>query len=194
MKVKQFIEEFEAKKIQNTKVNEHAVSQYLRNTLEIKHYLPFAEKRELCVRVLNACNTRENSGFVKVDSVARYITFTLFIISAYTNLEFSAGENNDFDALDEYDMLCRADLLNPILNEIGGEYTTCNNLLNMMMSDIVENNNTIENIIGMTISKFGDSLDNLIAVIADKVESMELDLSQIDIDKYQGVLDLIPKK
>ena len=188
MKVQNFIDDFKSSKVVNSQIKPNAVGEYIKKTLEVKDYVPFAEKRELCVQVLNACNTKDDSGLIKVDSVSRYIIFTLSIISKYTNLEFSSGED-EIDSLDEYDMLCQADLLNPILDVIGAEYTTCNNMLNMMMDDIVSNNNTIENVISTVLSKLGDSVDGFIDVISDKVESMNLDLSQIDIDKYKGLIE-----
>jgi hypothetical protein len=194
MKILELVKEFKDKRIMNTKINEHAVSDYLKNTLEIKDYVPFAEKRELCANVLNACNQKTSNGLVKVDSVSRYIVFTLSVISKYTNLEFSSGEDSEFDSLDEYDMLCQAGLLNPILEVIGDEYATCNNILNMMMDDIVANNNTVENVVANVLGKVGKSVDGLIDVLADKVEDLELDLSQIDINKYKGLIEMFIQK
>lgn len=193
MKINEFIENFKNTKVENTKMVPDAVAKYIKKELEVKDYVSFVEKRELCANVLNACNTREDNGLIKVDSVSRYIIFTLSIISKYTNLEFSSGED-DFDSLDEYDMLCQAGLLNQILDVIGGEYVTCNNILNMMMEDIISNNNTVENVVGTILGNVGDSVDNLIAVFADKVESMELDLDQIDINKFSGLIDMFTKK
>lgn len=195
MKINEFINEFKAKKIMNTQIAPNAVSEYIKKTLEVKDYIPFAEKREFCERVLNACNHRDkNSGLVKVDSVTRYIVFTISILSTYTNLEFSSGKDTEFDSLDEYDMLCQADLLNPILDVIGEEYTTCNNLLNMMMTDIVANNNTVENVLDNASVKLVKSIDRFIDVLADKVEELNLDLSQIDINKFQGLISKLIKK
>ena len=194
MKIAEFIEGFKAKKIQNTQIAPNAVNEYIKKTLEVKDYLPFVEKRQLCARVLEACNTKDDSGLVKVDSVSRYIIFTISILSTYTNLEFSSDEDDEFDSLDEYDMLCQNDLLNPIFDVIGPEYATCNNLLNMMMADIIANNNTIENIVGTTTKKTLEIIDYFVKRLADKVESLNLDLSQIDTDKYKGILDLLPKK
>ena len=91
-------------------------------------------------------------------------------------------------------MLCRSGLLNPILDVIGGEYTTCNNILNMMMSDIETNNNTIENVLATVLGRFGDSVDGLIDILANKVESLNLDLNQIDIDKYKGLIEMFTQK
>lgn len=194
MTIQNFIKEFNEKKVINTQIAPNAVAEYLKKTLEIKDYVPFAEKRELCANVLNACNTRGNSGLVKVDSVSRYITFTLAILSTYTNLEFSSGEDTEFDSLDEYDMLCQADLLNPILDVIGEEYVTCNNILNMMMSDIVANNNTVENVVATILGDLGESVDDFINVLAEKVKLLNLDLNQIDINKYKGLIELFTLK
>ena len=194
MKIAEFIENFKAKKITNTNIAPDAVSKYLKKELEIKDYIPFADKRELCAKVLSACNTKTSSGLVRVDSVSRYITFTVSIISKYSNLEFSSGENSEFDTLDEYDMLCQADLLNPILDVIGEEYATCNNILNMMMADIVANNNTIESVVGHTLGRLSLSIDGLIDALVEKVEDMELDFNQIDIDKYKGLLEMFTQK
>lgn len=189
MTITTFIENFNKTKPENTKVNPNAVGNYIKKELEIKDYLPFAEKRELCARVLEACNTMDTeSGLVKVDSVTRYIVFTVSILSTYTNLEFSSGED-DIDSLDEYDMLCQSGLLNPILDVIGEEYMSCNNMLNMMMDDIMTNNNTMENVVGKVLSRFEYSLDDFIAVLADKVESLNIDLNQIDINKILGLID-----
>lgn len=193
MKISEFVKNFIDKKVMNTAINQNAVSDYLKKELEVKDYVPFAEKRDLCARVLEACNTKDDSGLVKVDSISRYILFTIAIISKYTNLEFSSGEE-EVDSLDEYDMLCQNNLLNPILDIIGGEYVTCNNMLNMMMDDIVSNNNTVENVVGTVLGKFSDSLDELVSALANKVESMNLDLSQIDIDKYSGLIERLTQK
>lgn len=193
MKINEFIEAYKAKRFMVTKNGAEEMIAYLKKELEIKEYLPFAEKRELCKTVIDACNTRDG-GLIKVDSVSRYIIFTITVISKYTNLEFSSGEDEEYDSLDEYDMLCQNRLLNPILSVIGEEYETCNHLLNMMMDDVIANNNTVEAVLGHALGKVTDSLDGLIGALAEKVEEMELDFSQIDFDKYKGLLDLLPKK
>jgi hypothetical protein len=194
MMIKEFVDNYKAKKFMATKNGVDEKVEYLRKELGLKEYIPFADKRELCTEVVEACCTKKG-GLVKIDSVTRYIIFTISIISKYTNLEFSSGE--EYDSLDEYDMLCEAGLLNPILALIGEEYTTCNNMLNMMMDDIITNNNTVEAVFGHALGKVSDSIDDLISVFAEKVEEMELDLSQIDfdkLDKLKGLLDLVPKK
>lgn len=167
MTIKEFVDAYKAKRFMTvTKSGVDEKIEYFKKELEIKEYIPFADKRELCKKVIDACCTKEN-GFVKVDSVTRYIIFTISVIAKYTNLEFSSGE--EYDSLDEYDMLCENGLLNPILAIIGDEYATCNNILNMMMEDVISNNNTVEAVFGHALCKVSDSLDDLIGAFADKV-------------------------
>lgn len=191
MNVKEFCDSYKAKVFAKTKNGIDEKVEYLKTNLDVKDYIPFADKRELCTAVIDACCTKDG-GLIKVDSVSRYIVFTISVISAYTALEFSSGE--EYDSLDEYDMLCEAGLLNPILALIGDEYATCNNMLNMMMEDVIANNNTVEAVLGHELGKLSVSLDSVIDTLKDKVEKMELNLSQLDIDKYRGLLELIPKK
>lgn len=192
--VKNFVEDFKAKKIMNTTINPNAVAEYIEKTLEVKKYLPFAEKRELCKKVLDACNTVDrDTGLVQVDSVSRYLIFTITMLAKYTCLEFSSGQDN-MDSLDEYDLLCQNDLLNPILEVIGTEYETCNNLLNMMMGDVVANHNTVENVLGAATTRMLDIVDDFSWTLQSKIEELNLDLNEIDIDKYKGLIEMFARK
>ena len=194
MMIKEFCENYKNQRFMVTKNGTEERIEWIKKQLEVKNYLPFADKRELCKMVLDACCTKDESGLVKVDSVSRYILFTISVISKYTNLEFSSDLDAEYDSLDEYDMLCEANVLNIILAVLGDEYASCNNMLNMMLDDIIANNNTTEAVLGHALGKVSDSLDDLISALAEKVEKMELDLSQIDIDKFKGLIDLLPKK
>lgn len=187
--VKEFIEQ--SKGIQNTAYKPNAIEEHIRKTLEIKSYVPFVEKREMCATVLaGACKNVGN--IVEVDSVSRYLLFTIAIISKYTNLTFE--NTDDEDAIDQYDLLCQSGLLNEILNVIGSEYEVCNNLLNMMMADIDANNNNVAAVFDKALQEILSYVGNFADVLSDKVENWELDLSQIDIDKVMGVISKLPIK
>ena len=132
MKVKEFIDGFNRMHFVGVGASDDIVK-YIKKQLGIKDYLPFAEKKSLCADVLSSCTTVIN-GYTHNDSVERYFAFTMAMISAYTNLELSD------ELQDDYDMLCQNGLLNFILDAIGTEYASCNNLLNMMVNDVVEDN------------------------------------------------------
>lgn len=189
--VKSLVEEFSNKKIMNTKVSPDAVEKFIHSKLDFVAYLPFADKRELCENVLGASCTR-NGGIIEVDSVSRYILFTLSMLAKYTNLEFES--NDDEDAIDQYDMLCKCGLLNPILECIKSEYAACNDILNMMMSDIDANNNNIAAVLDKVLHGVLDKVNGFADILSKKVEGLNLDLSQINIEQYKGLLDLLTRK
>ena len=190
MKITELVEKIKTNKIQNTDYKPHAVEDFLMENVEFKTYLPFVDKRELCANVLEAACTK-NGSLVEVDSVDRYIFFTINMITTYTNLEFENTEERD--QIDDYDLLCENNLLNPILGCIGTEYASCNNLLNMMMDDINTNNNNITVVFNDVAQKLLDIIGHFEAVIADKVENLDLDLNSLDINKYKGLLEKLVK-
>lgn len=190
MKITELVEKIKTNKIQNTDYKPHAIEDFLMENIEFKTYLPFVDKRELCANVLEAACTK-NGSLVEVDSVSRYLFFTINMITTYTNLEFENTEERD--QIDDYDLLCENDLLNPILGCIGAEYASCNNLLNMMMNDMNINNNNITVVFNNMAQKLLNIVDNLETVIADKVEDLNFDLSSLDINKYKGLLEKLVK-
>jgi hypothetical protein len=46
----------------------------------------------------------------------------------------------------------------------------------------------------MASNRLLESIDKVIDALADKIDELELDLSQIDIDKFAWVKDLLPMK
>lgn len=186
MKIIELCEKIKTNKIQNTDYKPHAVEDFLIENIKFQPYLSFVEKRELCAQVLEASCIKKGS-LVEVDSVSRYILFTMSMIAHYTDLTFE--NNEDLDSIDCYDLLCKNNLLNPILNCIGSEYTVCNNMLNMMMGDIVANNNSAVTVLNEAATKLLDIIDDFADVLAEKVEGLNLDLSQFDIDKLEGLLN-----
>ena len=189
--VQNFVNEFIEKGIKNTQAKPHAIEDFIQEKLEIKKYLSFVEKRELCAKVLEASCERKNN-IIEFDSVSRYFLFTISMIVKYTNLEF--GKTDDLDSMDEYDLLCQSGLLNYILGAIASEYEACNNILNMMISDLDANNNNVASVLGKSAERLLDIVDGLVDTLADKINELNFDLSQIDIEKYKGILDLLPRK
>ena len=76
-----------------------------------------------------------------------------------------------------------------ILDVIGQEYVKCNNMLNMMVKDVIDNNNNIEVVVADFLGIILEKVDDFSSVLSDKVSSMNLDLSQIDIDKIKPLLE-----
>lgn len=188
--VKNFVQDFKDKRIMNTKVDTDAVSKYIKETLEVREYVPFVEKQSIAQIVLESC-AHLRDGIISIDSIQKYIIFTITVLSTYTNLEFIGDETD----LDSYDMLCSytigdGTLLDAILKTFEKEYLRCNDILNMMTSDLMAENN-IEKQIGKFISSISENIDTLGETIKEKIENIDIDLNQLDIDKLSTVINNI---
>lgn len=188
--VKSFIEGFKEKKVQNTQANPNAVSNYIKNTLEVKDYVPFIEKQSIAQIVLESCSHIKDD-VVSIDSVQKYTIFTITILSTYTCLEFNGDETD----LDDYDMLCSykvgdGTLLDAIVKTFEKEYAKCNDILNMMTADLMAENN-IEKQFGRFLSNISTKVDNLGNTLISKIENFDMDLNQLDIDKLSDVISKI---
>ena len=186
MTVKNFIDGFKAKNVINTYNNPNAVSEYIKKTIEVKDYIPFIEKQSIAQIVLKSC-ARINEGVVSVDSVQKYMIFTITVLSTYTNLQF---EGNEID-LDAYDMLCSCQvgegtLLDAIIKTFEKEYSRCNDILNMMTADLLAENN-IEKQIGKFLSSVTTKIDNL----GNTLNDFSKDINQLDINKVADIMSKI---
>ena len=188
--VKKFVEDFKSNKIMNTKIDPNAVSVYICQKLEPKSYIPFVEKQSIAQIVLASCANIQD-GVITIDSVQKYIIFTLTVLATYTNLEF---EGNEAD-LDAYDALCSyavgdGTLLDAIVKTFEKEYSRCNDILNMMTSDLLAENN-IEKQVGRLLTKLSTKIDNFGDIISNKIEGFDMDLGQLDIDKLTNIISKI---
>jgi hypothetical protein len=189
MKITEFIEDFKIKRIANTQLKPNAIEEHIRTTLEVKDYVPFVEKQSIAQIVLETCANIKD-GVIAIDSIKKYIVFTLLTLSTYTNLEFEGG----IEDLEAYDALCSysvADgtLLDAIIKTFEKEYAVCNNILNMMTADLLAENN-IEKQVGKFLTGILDKLDDVVGAFGSQVENIGSNLGQLDIDK---IIKLISK-
>lgn len=185
--VKQFIEEFKEKKIQNTKVNDHAVSDYIKDKLSVKTYIPFKTKRKIVEEIV-AQNTKEVDGIKYNDSINQYLSFVVAMLSLHTNLEFSE------DPVDDYDLLAESGMLPLIIAEFQGSYDECDIILKMALAMELEDNN-INIQVGKLLNKLSTKLDDVGDIIKGIIEDFDLkdilgeDFKQENLAKLSGFLD-----
>ena len=160
MKIQEFIEKYK-------KANG---MQSVKSMLATKNYLPFAEKQELVDRVLNKC-INDNNGYMQFDEMEKYLSFTMEIIMAYTNIEFDKDFNT---AIHEYDALCEAGILNNIIDTFEGEYKTVLDMVGMRQ-DYIMRSNSIEAQVAKFLNSLNDKLDVLTNIAAEQMASFGFD-------------------
>lgn len=187
MKILEFVQKFKEDKVVNTPIKPNAVSEYIKEKLEIKTYLPFREKRVLVETVVSQ-NIEWVDGIKKIDSINEYVSFIVAVLSAHTNLQWSD------DPVADYDLLAESGLLPQIINEFQESYSECDILLRLARASELEDNN-----INAIVARFTDGilqrLDGVGEVLKDKLGNFDINdilggaFKQEDLANLKGFLD-----
>lgn len=187
MTIQSFIDAYKAKKFMNIKTAADERSEWLRNELAVKAYIPFREKRQIAEMIV-AQNIKEVDGIKKYDDINSYVSLIVASIAAHTNLEFST------DPIADYDLLAEGGLLLQIIAEFQGSHEEIGILLKMAIASELEDNN-----INVTVGRFLNGvlgqLDGVSEALKEKIEKLDLkdvfgaDIKKEDIAKLFGLLD-----
>lgn len=124
--------------ITKDELNKVQTVEYNDQTIEVKQYLPIAEKSELITRVLNN-SVDENTGYynlLKLD-----MNLGLEIVYSYSNISFT--EKQKEDPMKLYDMLNASKVLNLIIGLVpDGEFYYLNKTTHEMANNIVTYRNS----------------------------------------------------
>ena len=151
--------------------------------LEVKKYISIKDKKKLVENIVNECILFED-GIFKFDDIDKYICFTMRVIEAYTNLELSD------DMEDDYDALCKAKLLNVVIETFNGEYENVNLLLQMKCEYILSEN-AIEAQFGKFLTGILDNVDVLVDALSSKVKDFDLKNLPINMDDVSKLMEFI---
>lgn len=151
MKINEFIEMYKKNRMVD-----------LKNVLEVEEYISTPLKRRMCELVINSC-IEDIDGILYMDSLNRYLLFTIAVISMHTNLEFNIDESGQ-TSIDEYDELNKNCLIEKIISTFEKDYEACKVMLDMLTNDRMKNQETLDRKIVKFLnmmSKEIDALNNL---------------------------------
>lgn len=182
--VKEFCEAYKAKRFMNTKQGVDEKSEWIRNELEIKSYIPFRKKRRIAEMIVEQ-NIEVVDGIKKYDSINGYIGLIVASIAAHTSLEFSN------DPVADYDLLAENGLLVEILAEFDGSHAEIDLLLHMALDMELEDNE-----INVIIGHFLDSILKKFEGFGESFKSFDIqkilgNIKEEDLAKLVGLLDKI---
>lgn len=182
MKVNEFVEMYK----NNNRID-------IAKVLEVQKYVGIINKREMCKLILDGC-TYVVDGEVRVDSVARYILFTTAVLGIHTNLEFTSDDDDMGGAIDDYDLLCESGLLIKIIDTFQDDYASCQEILNMMTADKMQESMTLEKKIYGAVDMLQDTLSGAINQLVEKLDIDELFDGDIDNNKIVELIGTILNK
>lgn len=158
----ELVKDFKDNKIMNTRVNEHAVSDYIKEKVEITEYIPFIEKRMIAEMIV-AENTEVVNGFKKNDAINQYVSFVIAMIQAHTDIEISEHPIAD------YDLLAESGLLAPIIDMFKTDYTEADIVLKMALAAELEDNS-----INALVGKFLSGISNMLDGVKEKFDGFNI--------------------
>ena len=174
MKINEFVQKVNANKTKlYNKADKNALSNFIKQTLEVKDYISIKEKKQLVEDIVSETVMYEN-GLLKFNGIDQYITYVMKCIEAYTNLELSD------DIEDDYDELSKTGLLEPITSVFAEEYKAVLTLL-QMQCDYILMDNSILSKVGVFLTSVSSTIDKLANSLSNSVENF--DISKLNIDK-----------
>lgn len=182
MTIKEFLDAYSSKVFMNTKNGVDERSEWIRNELEIKSYIPFRQKREIAEMIV-AQNIEEVDGIKRYDDINSYVSLVVASIATHTNLEFSA------DPIADYDLLAESGLLPQIIAEFQGSHEEIGILLKMAVASELADNN-VNVLVGRFLDSILKKLDGFVGNI-DLQELLGTNFDEEDLNKLSGFLDKI---
>ena len=149
MTVQEFVEKYKkAKDAEKAKILKE---------IEIKTYVPFAEKVVHSEAVLSQSAQRFN-GVLQLQSSKRFLVFVTSILKLYTNLELNTEKPHK-----DYDLLRESGLIDVVQNKIGDDLDEFSTVFNMTWDDMVYNENNWRVFIASQLNNFINNVDKRMA-------------------------------
>ena len=154
--------------------------------IEIKKYLPVAQKLELVLSVYNSCIDEDN-GLKVVNGNSKEIALVYFITKYYVNV------NLPKDIFEAYDILVESGLYNTIENVIYDEVIRIEDMLDEVIAYEDEKyyqENKFVYVVKNLLQELIDKVPNL-EEAKDFVEMVEKEISGFDPNKVKFIKDFI---
>lgn len=119
--------------------------QLLKKAITIKTYVSIEKKLEAITNMANELISVNEYGMKTYNSIDKFISYVLTVITLYTDIELTNERMKDFDFLMDESMFYEINQL------IGTDVVNFNELVNMKWSDIMAFGNSIEAIVSREI-------------------------------------------
>lgn len=183
MKIAEFVEAYKANNFTATRNGIDERSEWIRDHIEVKSYIPFREKRQIAEMVVEQ-NIEIIDGIKKYNSIDAYIGLVMASIVAHTNLECSS------DPIADYDLLAESGLLPQVIVQFQESHNEIDILLKMALASELEDNQPAV-LIGNFLNAVLKKLDMAAGALKDTIGSIDLDdmFNEENITKVLGFLN-----
>ena len=152
---------------ENKTLKEEQIKSKLAKYINVKKYISVKDKKKLVDSIIDDCVLYKDGRFC-FNEFDKYITFVMYTIGAYTDIELSSDIECD------YDMLCEENILNIVISTFESEYNEVNIILDMKCGEILGGNN-IEAQFGRFLNTVVEKLDTFTDVLLDSIKNFDVD-------------------
>lgn len=157
----------------------------LQNILEIRTYIPIAEKKVILETVLDTCLAVKD-GVVLCDYVLKETAFELAMVKYHTDLDVDITSEDDYDALQQLHM---RDIV--LHDEYGADYKMCRVLFEGMEKER-RSQYSLEASLTQLSNTISEHITKLVSQISEKVDGFDLSkmgLGDIKPEQLQALLN-----
>lgn len=164
-------------------VNDKQRLELLKKYLNVKGYLSVKDKKDIVNNIVNK-TIIYSDGVYKFNDFDKYVTYIMYTIDNYTDLELSQ------DIEDDYDALCKSGLLNTIISTFKTEYDEIGIMLEMECDYLLSENN-IESQIARFLDGINDKLDIFSNMLAKTIGDFDINKLPISLDDIEKIKQLV---
>ena len=154
----------------------------LTTILEIRTYIPIAEKRAILEAVLDKCFTVKD-GVLTCDYVLKKLVFELAMIKYHTDLDINISSEDDYDEIQSLIDTIRCDYLT--------DYKECQLLFEGMEQEL-RNQYSIESSIANLTNKLSNNIEGLINIVTEKIgdfDMSKLGFGDLELEQVKNLLN-----
>ena len=154
----------------------------LQKILEVRTYIPIAEKRAILETILDECFAVED-GILTCNYVLKHMAFELAMIKYHTNLEIDITSEEDYDSIQQTGI--------DIHWGYEADYKICKSLFDEMERNLRDQYSVESSIVRLS-NTLSNNITGLVDVITNKIKALDLNklgFEDSDLDKLKGLLN-----
>jgi hypothetical protein len=151
----------------------------LEKILEVRTYIPIAEKKAILEDILDRCFIVED-GVLICDYVLKRMAFELAMIKYHTNLEIDITSEEDYDEVRNAGV--------NFYELYAADHEECHYLFNGMEQEL-RSQYSIESSIASLTHKLSGGIEGLVEGISEKVKSFDVGFEGKELEQFKDLLN-----
>lgn len=171
MEIKEFAKKIKGKKEIN-----------LTKILEIRTYIPIAEKRVILETILDKCCVVED-GVVSCDYILMKMMFELAMIKYHTNLDINISSEDDYDEIKTIGI--------DFHNEYISDYGECQLLFDGMKQELYSRYSIETSVVNLS-NKLSENIGSVASSLTQKIKSLDMSkfgFEGLELDKFKNLIN-----